>query len=167
MRNFTAYLIAFTLACLVPALVIIIPYALGNIGTEDGYGWVRTINFAGIALIISGAHVLILGLPCFLTLKMANIITWWSSVSAGFVVACIPIAVYTWPLAYPEMKTTASHGNGETLVHTMIDGVPTIAGWFEYFESIVFMGLFGALGGLVFWLAIRVKGSNKSLKDAP
>jgi hypothetical protein len=41
------------------------------------------------------------------------------------------------------------------MVQTMINGVPTVAGWISYIEGVLFMGAFGTLGGLAFWMVWR------------
>jgi hypothetical protein len=41
---------------------------------------------------------------------------------------------------------------------TVVNGVPTLAGWMEYAEAVGSTGLLGLAGGLTFWLAMRVSG---------
>ena len=67
------------------------------------------------------------------------------------------MAIFTWPLRYPEMKTSASV-NG---VKTMIDGVPTLDGWLQFLQGVSFLGVCGTAGALAFWLV----APNKSLKQ--
>jgi len=40
----------------------------------------------------------------------------------------------------------------------MLDGVPTLAGWLQYLQGLLFFGAFGALGGIAFWATLRVAG---------
>jgi hypothetical protein len=155
MKNKSRFVVAFLLSCVVPALVIIIPYAISNIGSNDEYGLTRTLNFSAITFAISGAHVLLLGLPFVYLLKRKGFIYWWSSIVAGFISGCIPIGVWTWPLKYPELKSSSSHWVDGKMVQTMINGTPTLEGWFSYINGMLFMGAFGAIGGLVLWLVIR------------
>jgi hypothetical protein len=41
---------------------------------------------------------------------------------------------------------------------TVVNGVPTPAGWIEYARAVGFIGLFGLAGGLAFWAAMRLSG---------
>src|SRR5690606_5351122 len=109
------------------------------------------------------AHVLVLGVPAYLLLRWRNWVRWWSTIASGFALAALPIALWSWPLRYPELKSSASV-NG---VQTMIDGVPTAAGWLQYVEGALFFGAFGALSGLAFWLALRAMRPNNSFKPKP
>ena len=164
MRTLTRVMLAFLAAVVMPALIIVVPYAFGSVSMGDDYGWVRTKNFAVIAFTISAAYVFVLGLPSFLLLKWKNAVYWWSSTLVGFILGCIPVSVTMWPLRYPELKTTASQWDGERMVQTMIDGVPTIAGWFSYGKAVAFMGTFGAIGGMSFWLVWWTLRPNKPLQ---
>jgi len=128
----------------------------------DGYGWVRTGNFGAMALAVSAGHVLILGVPTFIVLKWRDVIRWWSSALSGFVLGCLPVGIWSWPLLYPELKTSSSHWDGEKMVQTMIDGVPTVAGWISYTKGFLFMGAFGAMGGVAFWLVWRALRPNST-----
>jgi hypothetical protein len=52
-------------------------------------------------------------------------------------------------------------------VQTMIEGVPTLAGWLQYLEGVFFFGACGACGGLFFWFSLRIMSSNRSFKQLP
>lgn len=108
-----------------------------------------------MCLLIAGGHVLFLGFPTFLVLRKLKAIRWWSSIATGFLLGCIPVAIWAWPLKYPELKSNSSHWDGEKMVQTMVDGVPTVEGWLSYGSGVLFMGAFGAIGGLAFWLVWR------------
>lgn len=155
MSNISKYFLAFLGAAVVPALAVVIPSAVGSLSMGDNSGWLRIRNFGLLSLYVSTGHVLILGIPSFIVMHIKNVIYWWSSIFAGFILGCIPIGIWTWPLKYPELKTSSSHWDGEKMVQTMIDGVPTMAGWVSYMSGVSFMGLFGAIGGLSFWLIWR------------
>jgi hypothetical protein len=64
------------------------------------------------------------------------------------------MGVLTWPLAYWGAGGHASI-NG---VPTVVDGMPTAAGWFYYIQSLGFLGSFGALAGLAFWAVLKLTG---------
>jgi len=158
--------LAFLAAALTPPSLMTLWYLYGQFSifpSDDPYIWVRTGNFLIICVAISSLHVVLLGLPAYAFLRWRNAVRWWSTIPSGFVLAAIPIAFWSWPLRYPELRTTASF-NG---VQTMIDGVPTAAGWWQYMESVAFFGLCGALSGLAFWLVLRAMSPNNSLKPTP
>jgi len=163
MKGAVALVVAFIAAALLPALAIVVPYAYGSLSMGDGYGWARTRNFGAMALAVSAGHVVLLGIPTFALLKWKNAIRWWSSALAGFVLGCLPVGIWSWPLLYPELRTSSSQWDGERMVQTMIDGVPTFAGWISYTKGIVFMGAFGAVGGVAFWLVWRALRPNSTL----
>lgn len=50
------------------------------------------------------------------------------------------------------------------MVSTMIDGVPTMAGWVIYMTGTATMGAFGGFGGFAFWLVWRTMRPNKALQ---
>ncbi|HSC08979.1 MAG TPA: hypothetical protein VLD59_19300 [Steroidobacteraceae bacterium] len=162
MRAVVASACGILAAAAVPAALLVVPYAIGSLEHEDAYAWVRIRTFATIALFISAVHVLVLGLPAFLLLHGLGKVRWWSAITGGFVLGCIPVGVWTWPMRYTDLKSTSSYWDGEKMVQTMVDGVPTAAGWLSYVSSVSLMGLLGALGGLAFWLAWwGVRGDNR------
>ncbi len=147
--------LALAAAVLAPALLMVVWYLYGQFevfASDDPYIWIRTQNFLLVCLAVSGLHVVVLGAPAYAILRWKGLIRWWSTVLTGFVLAALPIAFFTWPLRFPELKTTASF-NG---VQTMVDGTPTAAGWAQYAEGFLFVSSCGALSGLVFWLVWRL-----------
>jgi hypothetical protein len=125
---------------------------------DDPYIWIRTTGFLWLCLSIAALHVVFLGGPAYALLKWKGLIRWWSTVITGFVLASLPVALITWPLWFPELKTTASF-NG---IQTMIYGTPTAEGWTQYTQGVLFFGLCGALSGFVFWLVWR-RGKKQQL----
>lgn len=99
-------------------------------------------------------HSIILGLPVAL-LYRAKRWTRLSTVIAGaFLIGAIPVGLFAWPIS-PSSRTTASVDG----VATVIDGIPTLAGWLSYFKLLGMFGGLGAVGGLVFWLTLRWSGA--------
>ncbi|MBB3059921.1 hypothetical protein [Microbulbifer rhizosphaerae] len=144
--------LAFLSAAGLPALLMLLWYLYGQYQAfepDDPYIWIRTKNFAILCFFVSAAFVLLLGLPAYFVLRWFNLVRWWSTLGAGFILAAVPMAIFTWPLKYPELKTSASV-NG---VLTMIDGAPTMAGWFQFAQGVSFLGTCGLVGALAFWLA--------------
>ena len=146
--------LAFLAATIGPALFLIGPYLYGSFQlpvADDGYLWVRVKNFSLMTLMASAAFVVFLGLPAFLLLRRKQLIRWWSAIGSGFALAALPMAVFTWPLRHSHLKGS-SIING---VQTMVDGVPTSAGWLQYAGGVGMIGGLGAIGGLCFWLVWR------------
>lgn len=114
-----------------------------------------------LTLAISAAHALILGVPMFFFVKRFIGINFWSTSITGFLVALIPIAIWSWPLSYASSNMSSSHWNGDHMVQTMINGVPTIDGWLSYAKSAALFGLFGLVSGVVFWVVWRLAGPKK------
>jgi len=158
-------------AILIPTFVMTGWYLYGQFSyfeANDPYIWVRTKNIMLMCVSIAGGHVIVLGLPAFIVLYKLEAIRWWSTTSTGFLLGCIPVAVWAWPLKYPELKSNSSHWDGEKMVQTMINGVLTMEGWLSYGNGVLFMGAFGALGGLAFWLAWRRHEPQPTLQaDGP
>jgi len=161
MNRMPIYASPFLAACIFPALLITIPYVFSSFAIDDGNGWVRIELFGVMAFLVSAAHVLFLGVPLFLVVETMNFVRCWSAVAGGFVLACIPVAVWTWPLRYGE-GFSSSHWDGEKMVTTVLNGVVTTAGWISYAKAILFMGSFGAIGGLSFWLVWRLMNPHNS-----
>jgi hypothetical protein len=110
-----------------------------------------SLSLLTIAFFVALAHAVTLGLPFYLLLRLKNWINGISTPLAGFIIGAIPVGVVTWPLRFPELRTNASVGG----VQTMIDGMPTAAGWLQYLQGLLFFGAFGFVGGLAFWATLR------------
>ena len=138
---------AFIVAAAIPALLVGL------------FAWSWSVFL--VALMITSAHAVLLGLPLFLLLQMRGWVNVISAVAGGFLIGVLPVAAFTWPLRYPELQTSAWAGN---YGQTMVDGVPTLAGWQQYFDAALFFGGFGASAGLAFWaylwLRRRMSPSN-------
>jgi hypothetical protein len=147
-----------------PALIVIALYDRGSQTMGDGYGWIRTRNFAILALLVSGGHVLVLGLPAFLSLKHLKMIRWWSSIVAGVLLGGGPAEIFTWPMRSSKSDASAGYWHAGKMVQTMVSGVPTAAGWIQYAESVGYLGMYGAIGGIAFWLVWR-RGDPKESND--
>jgi hypothetical protein len=135
---------AFILAAAAPAVVFAV--------------WAMSAKIFVPAFLIALAHALLLGVPLFALLRWKKWVNPITTVFGAFVVGCIPIAIWSWPLRYPELKTTASNS---TWGQTMIDGVPTTAGWLSYASGVLTFGGFGIVAGVVFWFYLRIR-ANKS-----
>jgi hypothetical protein len=142
-------LVAFLAAVLVPTLSMAAWYLYGQFSSfpaDDPYIWIRTRNFLVICLSVAGAYVVALGIPTYLLLRKLNAIRWWSTIGAGFFLSAVPVAIFAWPLRYSDMNTSATVDG----VQTMINGVPTTAGWLQYVSGFSFFGACGAVAALSF-----------------
>ena len=98
------------------------------------------------AFVIALGHAFILGLPLLGIFWRKRWINAFLATLSGFAIGATGIAILTWPLWY--QGPTAWTGG----VQTIVDGVPTLAGWLEYLQAVVTFGAFGAAGGFMFWL---------------
>ena len=80
-----------------------------------------------LAYLIASAHLLVLGVPAFLLGKKLHAIRWWTCIITAFIIGSLPITLWTW------RNSPAT-------------------GWQSIFLG---WGLFGASGGLTFWLLWR------------
>ena len=158
MKTFMRSVLALLAAAVAPAGLFLVPMIVGFIssGANDPFAWSRLSKWLVIVLGTSALYVAVLGVPAFLLLSWRKAIRWWSAILAGFAMACLPVAYSLWPAADPDLRTTASHWNGEQMIYTMIDGVPTLEGWIRYAESVGAFGLLGAVGGFAGWLVWRM-----------
>jgi hypothetical protein len=113
--------------------------------------WLRIRNFAALSFVIAAAHVVTLGIPGILLVRTFGKMSGWASLLMGFVLGAIPIGLLSWPLRYGAQRVSASHEG----VVTLVNGVPTLAGWLDWAYGTALMGLLGALGGGAFWLVWR------------
>jgi hypothetical protein len=158
-------IIAFAAAVLAPTCALAVWYLYGQFATfdaDDPYIWTRTRGFIVICLAISAAHVVVLGIPAYLVLRWRGALRWWSTLLSGFVLGAVPAGVLSWPLRYSDLKSSATV-NG---VQTMVDGIPTMAGWLQYVGGVSFFGAFGALAAAAFWV-VRGMSPNNSFKPKP
>jgi hypothetical protein len=133
------------LAALAPALVVtclspsikIMPWALG----------------------VTLASTLFLGLPCFVAIELKRGVNTISAIVAGFAVGAVPFGVLG---LLPKGNYSASTNN----VPTIVNGIPTLAGWIEYLELLLTFGALGALAGLVFWLTLKWCGRRTTVAES-
>jgi hypothetical protein len=139
---------AFFIAIVLPGLV------LGLVSLSAGEFFAVTV--------VSCMHAVLLGLPLYLVLNKFNLVNIYTSSIGGFLVASIPIGVLSWPSERTEMKTSSSDSS---YGQTMIDGIPTEAGWLQYSHGVLYFACIGLVCGLVFWLIVYFweKSTNKQI----
>ena len=118
--------------------------------SQGPFDWV---GFMLLAVAVVGAVVvLILGIPAFLVLRKLGRLGWTTVGAAGLLLGSLPVAFF-WPSqsqGYSAGQTW--HGN---YVDLYIDGRPTIYAWLIYGEDVLFFGLHGLIGALVFYAVWR------------
>ena len=129
---------AFVAASVAPAIVFAI--------------WAMSARVLLPAFVVALAHAVLLGVPLFALLRWRNWVNPITTILGAFIVGCIPMAVWSWPLLDPELKATASDS---TWGQTMIDGVPTAAGWLSYASGVLMSGAFGIVAGVAFGSTFR------------
>jgi hypothetical protein len=156
-------IIAFSVAILVPPCLVASYCVFEGFATfpDDPYIWIQTRSFFVLCLAITAMHVIVLGVPGYAILRWRNALRWWSVLLSGFIMGAIPDAIDTWPLGYSELRASAVLGG----VQTMINGVPTMAGWLNFFAGVAFYGAFGVASAAGFWLVWRKNPNTLSNPD--
>jgi hypothetical protein len=91
-----------------------------------------------------------------LVLHRLNRVNFWTTLFAGFLIAAIPIGIYSWPF-HPAEKSAYSAWDGANMVTYVVGGVPTRAGWLLYGRDTIELGLLGAASWLAFWIVWGLK----------
>jgi hypothetical protein len=116
-------------------------------------------SIAKLTFVVALAHTLLLGVPLFVFMRSIGRVGIVYCALGGFIVGAAPFAVLT--LISTFQLDNASTGG----VATVVNGVPTLAGWIEYFQNVGLIGLFGLAGGLTFWSTLRLSGQFVSGAD--
>jgi hypothetical protein len=133
-------------------VVIILSGPFNNTGLLQQGNWTSFLGITIVVLIITFLDVIVLGIPAFIGGWYVKAIRWRTSIVVAFLIGAVPTAIFLWPLKYPQLHSTSSRWDGEKMVHTMVDGIPTMTGWMDYIFAFTIMGLFSVSGGLAFWL---------------
>jgi hypothetical protein len=110
---------------------------------------------AVFAVETSLAHAVLLGTPLFLGLYHLKWLRWWSCLLAGLLLASIPVGIQSWPFRHAAPHVSTAVVRGGKIVETMVNGVPTLAGWLDYARAVGTYAALGVIGGLAFWLIWR------------
>jgi hypothetical protein len=162
MKTILRSVLALLAAALAPAALILVPYVAELLfnPVKEPAAWFRFNIWLSAVIGTSFFYVIVLGVPAFLILRWRNAIRWWSATGVGFVLGCLPVAYSLWPY---DTDSTSSHWT-TGMVATVIDGVPTLAGWIRYAKMVGLFGMFGAVGGIAFWLVWHSMRSNNALQ---
>jgi hypothetical protein len=115
-----------------------------------------------LTFIVALLHAVMLGLPLFLVLRARFSVGVVACALGGFGIGAIGIAL----LGLFGMFGNGSYNASTGGVPTIVNGVPTLAGLLEYAVGVGEMGLIGLVGGLIFWLAMRLSGQLTSQPSA-
>lgn len=121
----------------------------------------QALTLARTTFIVAVAHALVLGLPAFLLVRSTRRVRVGTCALGGFLIGAVPFGV----LAMISMIGLQSASSGGK--PTVINGVPTLAGWIEYAYAVGSTGLFGLAGGLTFWVAMRLSGQIVGKPNKP
>jgi len=145
--------LALFVAGAIPATVVAVPVLADQLhyfsGKTAHFAATAAINSWLISFFVALAHAIILGLPTYLFLRRLHLTNWWVSPIFGFIIGSVPSAIFTWPLTHSPVGYTA--WDGKAMVDYVVNGVPTKAGWIQYFQSVCGVGLLGMLSGLAAW----------------
>lgn len=137
LRHFLAFLAAAFVAAAVPAIA----------------SWSPGVFV--FAFMVALVHVLALAMPIYLFLSTRTRPTLPRILAGSFLIGALPILLLV--LAFPMPEGSDAWGGG---VKTVEDGVRTWQGWLELLTGAGWFGLFGACGGLAFWLVLRSELRN-------
>jgi hypothetical protein len=112
------------------------------------------LGTARLTFLVALGHAIVLGLPLFLFLRAKSLVGIMSCALGGFVVGAIGPALFGLMAMFGNASYNASSGGRATIVN----GVPTLAGWIDYAQAVGYAGLIGLAGGLTFWLVMRLSG---------
>lgn len=110
----------------------------------------QALALARMTFIAALAHAIILGLPLFIFLRSISNVGIVSCALAGFLVGATPFAIFDLVSMF-GLQSASTSGQA-----TVVNGVPTLAGWIEYGRAVGSIGLFGGAGGVAFWAAMRL-----------
>jgi hypothetical protein len=118
-------------------------------------------------LVIALSHAVVLGLPIFLILQFRGLTSITASVVVGFAIGVVPASLLTFPPSSFALCASASAGRAFAA-----DVACTTAIWVGYVRSLIYLGLLGALGALVFWLVLmpeqnwKPRGLQRTQRDS-
>lgn len=103
-------------------------------------------------VVVAAAAVLLLGIPAFLLLRKYKKDSWVSLAISGAILGALPVSL-SWPRGLEGLSAGQNwHGK---YVDTYINGMPTKYAWLTYGENVMYYGLHGLAGALVFYAVMR------------
>ena len=165
MTKIKAILISSLGAIVVQPLVFIASFGTLMAIAGDLSSLSDVVRYSFFPALFAIPFVLFVGIPATLFLAHRGTLRWWPLALIGFVAASIP-TVFSGPGGSPGYSSGGNwRGN---YVDFVINGEPTIYGWLNHIQSMLFFGLHGLVGATVFYVLWRRNmGPNNSLKPAP
>lgn len=157
MNNRPGWLLSLFAATLVPTLLPTVYFSVVML-TSPYPNWTTLFLVFIVAFVTALGHVAFLGIPGVLVLSRARQLKAWTVCALGFFCGCLPMAMWTWPLQASRRGASSSEWDGEKMVHSIVNGVPTLTGWINYGEGVATMGALGAAAAAVFWLTWKYTG---------
>jgi len=163
LRKLSNHIIALVFCSLTPTIIVVAYFIIGASFTSSLESVGRQLpSMIMFITFVAAAHAVILGLPISIIIKSYMTFTYKVAALCGFIVGFIPIALFSWPLKYGDSSSSATI-NG---VQTLVNGVPTMAGWLSYLQGAVIFGLLGLVSALVYNYFLCVQEHpNKPLKQ--
>jgi SAM-dependent methyltransferase len=143
-QNVVGIVMAFVFSGLAPALLMTAIWSVPG---------VAPIVFS-FTLAIALGHAVPLGLPIFLIFKSRGWGGATASVVVGLAIGAVPAGILSFPVSGFALWASAWAGG----TPAPSDGLNTAALWVGYVQPLVYFGLLGAFGGIVFWAVLTCSG---------
>jgi hypothetical protein len=101
-------------------------------------------------LIIALSHAIVVGLPLLLVCLWRRSMDLGSCVFLGSLIGAVPAGILTFPIQHSQFLANAWISEVPFFGSEMMRS----ATWGAYIEPLIYLGLLGALGGLVFWTVL-------------
>jgi hypothetical protein len=103
-------------------------------------------------VVVAAAVVFVLGVPAFMLLRKYKREGWLSLAVSGFLLGALPLVV-SWPR---NLEGYSSGYNWHGKYHDFyVNGAPTSYAWLNYAENVMYYGIHGLIGALVFYAVWR------------
>ena len=101
-------------------------------------------------LVVALSHAVLFGLPIFLIFQFREWIGITACVVLGFAIGAVPAGILDFPVSGLALHASAWASSTPTATN----GLSTAAIWVSYIKPLMYLGLLGAFGGLVFWVVL-------------
>jgi hypothetical protein len=163
MNNKRKWLLSLFTATLVPTFLPTVYFAVLLLASP--YPNSSTIFIVAIVSFVASLGHVALGIPGLLLLSRTRQFKAWAICLLGFFLGCLPMSIWSWPLKASLRGASDSHWDGEKVVHSIVDGVPTLVGWVSYGQGVLSMGALGLASGAAFSIAWWNIGSSSRRKE--
>lgn len=139
LESISAHGAAILAAALAPALVV------SALSGKTALKLLPLLTVTGLMFVV------VLGLPTYLALRRTGWARWWTALTVGAVIGCLPILL---SLLHGEPESASENG-----VATVLAGQRTAAGWMSLGGAAMALAGLGALGSAAFWLTLSCTGA--------